>query len=117
MLAYHDLLRYVLNNGERKENRTGVDTISVFNYNYCLDFNEPLPYNEKTKRYGLNGGFPLLTTKKIDWKNIVIELLWFLSGSDNIEFLHRHNIKFWDSWADKEGKIFANYGPCWRNFP
>ena len=71
MQQYLDLVKYVLNKGKRKENRTGVDTISAFNYNYKVD---------------LSNGFPLLTTKKISWKNIVIELLWFLSGSDRSEF-------------------------------
>jgi thymidylate synthase len=115
MRAYQDLLRYVLNNGERKENRTGVDTLSVFNYNYCLDFNEPLEYNETTQRYGLNGGFPLLTTKKVDWKNIVIELLWFLNGDTYVEFLERHNCNIWSAWADKYGNLGPIYGHQWRS--
>jgi thymidylate synthase len=62
-------------------------------------------------------GFPLLTTKAISWKNIVIENLWFLSGSQDIKFLQRHNCKFWDPWADSQGKVPSAYGNFWRHFP
>ncbi len=102
MKQYLDVVRHVLEYGRRKENRTGVDTLSTFNYNYQID---------------LQDGFPLLTTKEISWKNIVIENLWFLSGSTNIELLRKHNCKFWDPWADEEGYVPSAYGNFWRSFP
>lgn len=102
MKQYLDLVQHVLTNGTRKENRTGVDTISTFNYNYEVDIQQ---------------GFPMLTTKEISWKNIVIELLWFLSGSDSPEFLERHGCKFWRPWYINENKVMNCYGPAWRQFP
>lgn len=100
--AYHDLVRAVLDRGTRKPNRTGVDTISLFNYNYTIDLSE---------------GFPLLTTKKISWKNIVVENLWFLSGRTDIGLLRKHNCRFWDPWAGEDGKVPSAYGHFWRHFP
>lgn len=100
--AYLDLVREVLEEGTRKENRTGVDTISTFNVNYEIDLDE---------------GFPLLTTKEISWKNIVVENLWFLSGATNIALLKRHGCKFWDPWADERGEVPSAYGNFWRHFP
>ncbi|MDP2683479.1 MAG: thymidylate synthase [bacterium] len=122
MKAYNDLVTHVINNGTRKENRTGVDTISTFNYNYELGFGKDNLYNHDNpgyqhNYYHLNDGFPLLTTKKISWKNIVIEMLWFLSGSIDIEILKRHNCKFWDHWADENGKVPSAYGHFWTSFP
>ena len=102
MKQYLDLVREVLDRGTRKENRTGVDTISAFNINYSIDLNE---------------GFPLLTTKEISWKNIVIENLWFLSGDLHIGLLKKHGCKFWDHWADEEGYVPSAYGNFWRKFP
>lgn len=103
MKQYLEVVREVLEKGTRKENRTGVDTISTFNVNYEVD---------------LRRGFPLLTTKKISWKNIVVENLWFLSGQTDIGILKRHGCKFWDPWADPEtGKVPSAYGNFWRNFP
>lgn len=102
MKQYHNLIKNILANGTRKENRTGIDTISTFNENYEIDLCE---------------GFPLLTTKKISWKNIVLENLWFLSGDNNIKFLQKHGVKFWNPWADKDGYIPSAYGNFWRNFP
>ena len=102
MHQYLDLTRHVLKHGHRKENRTGVDTISTFNYNYEVDLRE---------------GFPLLTTKQISWKNIVIENLWFLSGSKDISLLRKHGCKFWDPWADADGLVPSAYGNFWRHFP
>ena len=99
---YIDLVNEVLKRGTRKENRTGVDTISAFNINYSIDLNE---------------GFPLLTTKEISWKNIVIENLWFLSGDLHIGLLKKHGCKFWDHWADDEGYVPSAYGNFWRKFP
>jgi thymidylate synthase len=99
---YLDLVRDVLAHGTRKPNRTGVDTISTFNHNYEID---------------LRQGFPLLTTKEISWKNIVVENLWFLSGETDIGLLKKHGCKFWDPWADEKGKVPSAYGNFWRHFP
>lgn len=102
MKAYLDVVREVLEHGTRKENRTGVDTLSTFNHNYELD---------------LADGFPLLTTKQIAWKNIVVENLWFLSGDTNLRLLQKHGCKFWDPWADEHGEVPSAYGNFWRRFP
>ncbi len=102
MKQYLDAVRETLAVGTRKENRTGVDTLSTFNINYEIDLRE---------------GFPLLTTKEISWKNIVIENLWFLSGRTDISLLRRHGCKFWDPWADEDGKVPSAYGNFWRHFP
>lgn len=102
MKQYNDVVRYVLENGTRKENRTGVDTISAFNYNYTIDMAD---------------GFPLLTTKKISWKNIVIETIWFLTAERTTNFLKKHGCKFWDPWADENGVVSSPYGRFWREFP
>jgi thymidylate synthase len=99
---YLDLVREVLARGTRKPNRTGVDTISTFNHNYEID---------------LRQGFPLLTTKEISWKNIVVENLWFLSGETHIGLLKKHGCKFWDPWADEQGQVPSAYGNFWRHFP
>ncbi|KKN04199.1 hypothetical protein LCGC14_1099910 [marine sediment metagenome] len=122
MQAYNDLVTHVINNGTRKENRTGVDTMSTFNYNYELGFGKDNLYNHnehgnQSNYYHLGEGFPLLTTKKISWKNIVVEMLWFLSGDTNIGILKKHNCKFWDHWADKDGEVPSAYGNFWRSFP
>jgi len=100
--VYIDTVKEVLKRGVRKENRTGVDTISAFNINYAIDMND---------------GFPLLTTKEISWKNIVVENLWFLSGDRNIRLLQKHGCKFWDPWADEEGYVPSAYGNFWREYP
>ncbi len=102
MQQYLDTVREVLEKGTRKENRTGVDTLSTFNINYEID---------------LRQGFPLLTTKEISWKNIVVENLWFLSGDTHIGLLKEHNCKFWDPWADEDGKVPSAYGNFWRHYP
>ncbi len=102
MKQYLDVVRHVLHNGRRKENRTGIDTLSTFNYNYEIDLRE---------------GFPLLTTKEICWKNIVVENLWFLSGRTDIELLRRHGCQFWNPWANQEGHVPSAYGNFWRFFP
>ncbi len=102
MKQYLDAVRETLEVGTRKSNRTGVDTLSTFNINYEIDLAE---------------GFPLLTTKEISWKNIVIENLWFLSGKTDIALLKKHNCKFWDPWADENGKVPSAYGNFWRHFP
>ena len=102
MEQYLDLVKEVLERGTRKENRTGVDTISAFNINYSIDMRD---------------GFPLLTTKEISWKNIVVENLWFLSGDMHIGLLKKHGCKFWDHWADDGGFVPSAYGNFWRKFP
>jgi thymidylate synthase len=102
MQQYLDLVKHVIGNGTRKENRTGVDTISTFGY-----------YFEHDLQYG----FPMLTTKAVSWKNIVVEMLWFLSGQTDISILKRHGCKFWDAWADENGKVPSAYGNFWRQFP
>lgn len=102
MRQYLDAVEEVLNKGTRKESRTGVDTLSTF----CV------PY-----RHDLREGFPLLTTKKISWKNIVAENLWFLSGDPHIGILRKHGCKFWDAWADENGFVPSAYGNFWRRFP
>lgn len=101
MRQYLDLLDYVLRNGVRKSNRTGVDTLSVFGYQM---------------RFNLQDGFPLLTTKKLHWKSIVYELLWFLRGDSNIKYLHDHGVTIWDEWADENGDLGPIYGVQWRKW-
>lgn len=102
MKAYLDIVREILAKGTRKENRTGVDTLSTFNINYEID---------------LRDGFPLLTTKEMSWKNIVVENLWFLSGDTHLGILQKHKCKFWDPWADASGRVPSAYGNFWRHFP
>jgi thymidylate synthase len=102
MQQYLNAVREILEVGTRKENRTGVDTLSTFNVNYEID---------------LRDGFPLLTTKKVNWKNIVVEVLWFLSGNTDIGILQKHKCKFWDPWANDEGEVPSAYGNFWRHFP
>lgn len=102
MKQYLDAVREVLEKGTRKENRTGVDTLSTFNVNYEID---------------LRQGFPLVTTKEVSWKNIVVENLWFLSGDTHIGLLQKHKCKFWDPWADEAGNVPSAYGNFWRHFP
>jgi len=118
MKAYSDLVKHVLENGTRKENRTGVDTISTFNYNYELGFGKNNLYkNPGPNYYHLGNGFPMDTTKKISWKNIAVEMLWFLSGDTSIEILKRHKCRFWDHWCDENGKVPSAYGNFWTKFP
>lgn len=102
MRQYLDLVQHVLSHGTRKENRTGVDTISVFGYHYQHD---------------LRVGFPLLTTKSMRWKSILAENLWFLSGSPHVGFLHKHGAHFWDPWLNEYGHVPSGYGTWWRSFP
>lgn len=103
MKAYLDIVDHVIRTGTRKANRTGIDTLSTFNVNYNVD---------------LRQGFPLLTTKTISWKNIIIENLWFLSGSTDIRLLQKHGCGFWDDWADPvTAKVPSAYGNFWRHFP
>ena len=101
MKVYLDLVKYVLENGVKKENRTGVDTISTFAYFYKVDLSE---------------GFPLLTTKKMYFSSMLRELFWYLTGEEHIRTL-RENTKIWDAWADSEGRLETAYGRFWRRYP
>jgi thymidylate synthase len=101
MREYLDLAARVLKNGARKENRTGIDTISSFAEQYRVD---------------LRNGFPLLTTKKVNFRAMLYEVLWYLSGEDHIRNLRQHT-KIWDAWADKDGNLDTAYGRYWRRFP
>ncbi|MBK7258788.1 MAG: thymidylate synthase [Ignavibacteriae bacterium] len=101
MQVYLDLVERVLANGVRKTNRTGVDTISSFAEHYTVD---------------LSAGYPLLTTKKVNFPSMLYEVLWYLSGEDHIRNLRQHT-KIWDAWADENGNLDTAYGRYWRRFP
>ena len=102
MKQYHQLMQHVLDHGTHKEDRTGTGTLSVFGYQM---------------RFDLADGFPMLTTKKLHLKSILHELIWFLKGDTNIQYLKDNGVSIWNEWADEQGNLGPVYGSQWRSWP
>jgi thymidylate synthase len=106
MKEYIELVKYVLDNGQLSHNRTGVDTLSVFGYQCRYDLDPGYPHE----------GFPILTTKKMFWKGIVHELLWYLKGDCNLKYLQKNGVNIWNEWANKDNVVVNCYPKQWRKW-
>lgn len=102
MKQYQDLLEKIIREGTKKKDRTGTGTLSIFGHQM---------------RFNLNDGFPMVTTKKLHFRSIAVELLWFLRGDTNLKYLHDNKVRIWDEWADEDGGLGHIYGYQWRSWP